>query len=154
MTTPHTHTLVSLTATMAVTLALAACAPGRSVPSIDRPIALDGRLLTVGFDNDGREHVHVYLVDARQGQWLLGRVDPWSQGTLRIPAAALVGSNGFVRLAVVPGERMTPQAVRSPRATFTVAQPVSAILTQRYMFAQGQLTPLPFRRAGVDVARQ
>src|SRR5687768_9977972 len=126
MTTRHTHALVSLTAIMAVTLALAACAPGRSVPAMDRTIAMDGRLLTAACNNDGRAPVHVYLAEGRQGQWLRGRVDPWSQGTLRIPAAALVGSNGFVRLAVVPGERMTPQAVRSARASFTVAQPVSA----------------------------
>jgi hypothetical protein len=139
---------------MAVTLALGACVPGRTGPALGRPASMGSPLLTFRFDNYGREHVHVYLVDGRQHQWLLGRVESGSQETLRIPAAALAGSAGFVRLAVITGERMTPQAARSPRATFTAAQPAAAILSQRYMFAQGQLTPLPLGRARVAVGRQ
>ena len=154
MTTPQTRAIVSLTATMAVTLALGACVSGPSSPAMDRPASIGSPLLTVLFDNDGREYVHVYLVDGRQQQWLLGRVDPWSQGTLRIPAAALVGSAEFMRLAVIPGERLTPQAALSPRAAFTTAQPAAAILSQRYLFAQGQLTPLPLRGVRLDVRRQ
>jgi hypothetical protein len=115
---------------------------------------MGGRPLTIRFDNDGREYAHVYLVDGRHRQWLLGRVEPWSQATLRVPAAALAGNPGFVQLAVVTGESMTPQVARNPRATFTVAQPASAILSLQWMFAQGQLTPLPLRRGRVDVGRQ
>jgi hypothetical protein len=153
MTTPRTHAFVSLAAAMAVSLALGACVPGPSVPAFDRPATIGGPL-TIRFDNDASEYAHVYLVDGRQHQWRLGRVEPWSRATLRIPAAALAGSAGFMRLAVITGERMTPQAARSPRATFTVAQPASAILSQRYMFAQGQLTSLPLRGARVGVGRQ
>ena len=130
MTTPRTRALVSLTATIAVTLALAACAPGRSVPAVGRPLAMDGRLLTVAFDNDGREHVHVYLVDGRQGQWLLGRIDPWSQETLRIPAAALVGSKVCAARSD-PGERLTPRPLatraRCSRSRSRCRQRVSAV---------------------------
>ena len=143
MTTRRTHATVSLTAAVAVTLALGACVPGPSVPPLDPPATLGGRPLTVRFDNDSREHVHVYLVDGREGQWLLGRVEPWSRASLRIPAAALTPNTGFVQLAVLTSERMTPQVVRNPRAMLTVAQPASAILSLRWMFAHGQLTPLP-----------
>jgi hypothetical protein len=114
---------------------------------------MGGRPLTIGFENDSREHVHVYLVDGRERQWLLGRVEPWSRETLRLPAAALAVSTGFVRLAVLTSERMTPQVTSNPRAMLTVAQPASAILSLRWMFAQGQLTPLPLGRARVDVGR-
>jgi hypothetical protein len=154
MTTPRTHAIVSLAATMAVTLALGACVPGPSVPALDRSATMRSRPITIRFDNHGREHVHVYLVDGRDRQWLLGRVEPWSEATLRIPAAALAGSTGFVQLAVLTGERMTPQVTRNPSAMLTVAQPASAILSLRWMFAHGQLTPLPLGRARVDVGRQ
>ena len=154
MTTPRTHPLVSLTATMALALALGACVPGPSVPALDPSATLGGRPLTIRFDNDSRDHVHVYLVDGRDRQWLLGRVEPWSQATLRLPAAALSESTGFVQLAVLTSERMTPQVTRNPRAMLTVAQPASAILSLRWMFAHGQLTPLPLGRVGVDVGRQ
>ena len=153
MTTPHTRTIVSLAGTMAVTLALGACAPGSSRPALDRPGTLRGGPLVIRFDNAAREYAHVYLVDGRQHQWLLGHVEPWSRKTLRVPPAALAGS-GFVRLAVITGERMTPQAARDPRATFTAAQPASAILSQQYIFAHGQLTPMPLRRVRVDDDRQ
>jgi hypothetical protein len=153
MTTPDTRAIVSFATTMAVTLALGACAPGPSVPALDRPATIGGRPLTIRFDNDGREHVHVYLVDWRQHQYRLGRIDPWSRATLRIPEAALAGSPGLMRLVVITGERLTLQATRDPRARFSAAQSVSAILSQRWMFAQGQLTPLPLG-ARVDVNRQ
>lgn len=149
MTTPRTHAIVSLTATMAVTLALGACVPGPSVPALDRAAPMGVR-----FDNDSREHVHVYLVDGRDRQWLLGRVEPWSRATLRLPAAALAEGTGFVQLAVLTSERMTPQVARNPRAMLTVAQPAAAILSLRWMFAHGQLTPLPLGRARADVGRQ
>lgn len=153
MTTPDTRALVSLTATMALTLALGACVRGPSVPALDSPTSIGGRLLTIGFDNDGRDYVHVYLVDGQQRQWRLGRVDPWTRATLRIPAAAFAGNPGFMQLVVIPGERVTVHAARDPRARSTAAQPVSAMLSQRWMFSQGQLTPLPLRRAGVAVGR-
>ena len=47
-----------------------------------------------------------------------------------------------MRLAVLTGDRVTFQAARDPRATLTIAQPASAILSQRWKFSQGELTSL------------
>ncbi|HEX6047842.1 MAG TPA: hypothetical protein VFZ21_01185 [Gemmatimonadaceae bacterium] len=47
--------------------------------------------------------------------------------------------------ALAPGacaERLTTHVAREPRAVSAVPQPASAILSQRWMFAQGQLTSL------------
>ena len=138
MTTPRPHARVSLAA---LTLALAACA---TAPA--RPTA--GAALALRFDNEAREHVHVYLVGERR-EWLLGRVAPGARATLRIPAAALADSPGFVRLAVLPGGRLTQQSVAEARAAVTIAQPARALASQRWWFSQataqpqapGQLTP-------------
>ena len=136
MTTPYRRAFVSTAATMMVALALAACV--RQLPL--RPFS-DDRALTFRFDNDGREHVHVYLIGV-QRQWLLGRVEPGAMATLRIPVDAIEASARFVRLAVLTGERVTLQASRDPRATLTIEQPVSAVLGQRWRFSEGQLTSL------------
>jgi hypothetical protein len=37
---------------------------------------------------------------------------------------------------------VTLQAARHPRAKLTIAQPAAAILSQRWKFAQGELTSL------------
>jgi hypothetical protein len=113
-----------------------------------------GSPFTIRFDNDAHEYAHVYLVDAQQRQWRLGRVEPWSRATLRIPAAAFAGSPGLLQLAVIAGERVTVEAARDPRARFTGVQPASAILSQRWMFTQGELMPLPLGGAGMDLGRQ
>jgi hypothetical protein len=151
MTTPDARAIVSLAVTVAVTLALGGCVPGPSHPA-DGPVTLRGSPLTIDFDNDAREHVHVYLVDGRQRQWLLGRIEPWSRATLKVPRAAVVGNTGFVQLAVLTGERPTLQAVRDRRATLTLAQPASAVLSQRWMYAKGELMPMPLRKTRGDVA--
>jgi hypothetical protein len=139
MTTSCRRAFVSIGATMTITLALAACvhAPSRQVP--DRLISTDARPLTIRFDNLGRERVHVYLIGATR-EWLLGRVEPGAIATLRIPEEALAEGSMFVRLAVLAGERRTFEAARHPRARLTIAQPASAILSQRWSFSQGQLT--------------
>jgi hypothetical protein len=145
MTTPLTRALVSFVATMTVTLGLDACVRPPSRP-LAEPARVEGRHLTIRFDNSAREHVHVYLV-GEQREWLLGRVEPGAVATLRIPEASLAGSAGssrFMRLAVLTGERVAVQAARDPRATFTIAQPASAILSQEWKFERGQLTPLHF----------
>ena len=134
MTTPYRRAFVSTAATMIVALALGACV--RPLPP--RPFS-DDRALTFRFDNDSREHVHVYLIGVER-QWLLGRVEPGAIATLRIPVDAIEASATFVRLAVLTGERVTLQASRDPRATLTIEQPVSAVLGQRWRFSEGQLT--------------
>lgn len=139
MTTPRARALVSLTAALAMTLALGACAgvPQRSAPN--RPSAAQDRPPTVRFDNGGREHVHVYLIGQRR-EWLLGRVEPGAIASLRLPDASLADDPEFVRLAVVTGGRVTQQAARDPRARLTIAQPTSAILSRGWRFALGELT--------------
>jgi len=102
---------------------------------------MDVGLPAIRFDNNGREHVHVYLIDENR-QWLLGRVEPGAIATLRLPEEALADRPMFVRLAVLSGERMTLQVARHPRAALTVAQPALAITTRRWWFAQGELMSL------------
>jgi hypothetical protein len=141
MTTSCRRAFVSIGATMTITLALGACVHASSRPVPDRLISTDTRPLAISFDNLGRERVHVYLIGATR-EWLLGRVEPGAIATLRIPEGALAEGSMFVRLAVLASERLTFDAARHPRARLTVAQPASAILSQRWSFSQGQLTSL------------
>jgi hypothetical protein len=148
MTTSRTRALVSL-ATMIVTVALGACA---GVARLDGDAPTEARPLAIGFENDGRDQVHVYLVGERR-EWLLGRVEPGSRATLRIPGAALAEPPGFVRLAAISGGRATLRAARDPRAQLTVPQPTSHILSQQWWFAQGQLTSRWLPRSPATVRR-
>jgi hypothetical protein len=125
---------------MTIALVLGACV--RPLPQRPELRSFsDDRPLTFRFDNDGREHVHVYLIGV-QRQWLLGRVEPGAIATLRIPVDAIEESAAFVRLAVLTGERVTLEASSHPRATLTIAQPVSDVLAQRWRFSEGKLTSL------------
>jgi hypothetical protein len=135
MTTPYRRAFVSAAAIMTLALALGACF--RPLP----PRPTDDRALTFRFDNDGREYVHVYLVGMKR-QWLLGRVEPGAIATLKIPVDAIEESAAFVRLAVLTGERVTLEASSHPRATLTIAQPVTAVLAQSWRFSEGSLTSL------------
>jgi hypothetical protein len=108
---------------------------------------------TIRFDNGAREHVHVYLIGEKR-EWLLGRVEAGTRGTLKIPAASRAASEGLVRLAVIAGERPTLQAARHARVMLALAQPAAEIVSQRWMLTQGQLTSLPLPRARVDVGWQ
>ena len=139
MTTSSRRAFVSIAATIAITLAPGACvhAPSRGMP--DGLIPTDTSPLTIRFDNLGRERVDVYLIGAKR-EWVLGRVEPGAIATLRLPEEALDEGSMFVRLAVLAGERLTFDAARHPRARLTVAQPASAILSQRWTFSQGDLT--------------
>src|SRR5262252_6610877 len=99
MTTPRTRAVVSLgvattvfrmtVITMAV-LTLGACARAPSRPAVEAPApenAVEWFPLSIRFDNDVRDYVHVYLIgDGRQ--WLLGRVEPGAVAILKIPDAA------------------------------------------------------------------
>ena len=152
MTTLRTRAIVSLVGAMTATLALGGCVPAAARPTMDAGTSIDGRPLAIRFDNGAREHVHVYLIGDRR-EWLLGRVESGARATLRIPEASLAGSPGFMQLAVVTGGRMTLQAARDPRATFTIAQPTSAILSQQWTYAQGQLTSLALPGARTAVGR-
>ncbi len=135
MPTLRRHTLVSL---IAISLTTAACAraaaPGRPAPAPDVSLA-------IRFDNDAREHVHVYLIGEKR-EWLLGRVEGGAVAMLRIPEEPLVGDPAFVRLVVIAGEGITLDAARHARAMPTLAQPVLALLSQQWRYSQGSLTSL------------
>jgi hypothetical protein len=157
MTTPRTRFLVSLAAALSVTLALGGCASAPSRIAVDAPAATDAPPLTVRFDNDARDFVHVYLVGEKR-EWLLGRVEPGARAMLRIPEAALDSNAGRMRLAVLAGQRVTQRAAGEARAAITLAQPTAAILSQRWMYSQslvrGQLTGLQNWHARTQVGHQ
>ena len=139
MTTPSRRAIVSIAATV-ITLALGACASAPSRPEAGVATSTETRWMTIRFDNLARERVYVYLVSARR-EWLLGRVEPGAVESLRIPDAALLEASTNVRLAVFVGERATLDAARRAPAQ-TVSQPTSAILSQRWKFARGELVSL------------
>lgn len=125
-----------------MTLALGACVRPRPYTALDGPTFMqEASEQTVRFDNTANEHAHVYLVTDER-QWLLGRVEPGARATLRIPDAALTASAYRAQLAVLTGERITPQVARDSRATLTIAQPASALVSHRWTLTQGQITPV------------
>ena len=138
MPTLRRRALVSVIVTMSIPRTVAACvqAAARGGPSRTDDVAL-----AIRFDNDAREHVHVYLIGEKR-EWLLGRVEPGAIAMLRIPEESLAGNPTLVRLVVIAGEGVTLNAARHVRATPTLAQPVSAILSQQWRFSQGTLTSL------------
>lgn len=135
MTTPRIRTLVSAAVALTATLTLAGCASAPSRGAGDAVVPVEALASTVRFDNVGRDFVRVYLVSQTQ-EWLLGRVEPGARATLRIPDGALSGNTSSMRLAVVPGGGMTLRATGGARAAITMAQPASAILSQRWSFSQ------------------
>jgi hypothetical protein len=147
MTTPRIRSLVSGLA-YALTIAGCASAPARLASDAASPSTASP--LTVRFDNDARDYVHVYLIGLKR-EWLLGRVEPGAHATLRIPDAAVAEDAGTLQLAVLTGARVTYHAAGDARATMTLAQPAGAFLVQRWSFstgsAKGQLTALPIARA-------
>ena len=132
MTTRGVKSLVSTASIVsamcgAAALGLTACA--------GRPQRPEPEIATMQFRNDAMVSVDVYLVSA-QFQWRLGRVPPGMRAMLRIPESAIESTMGFVRVAAIPGSQMSAQAERDPRAVFAIAQPVSAVLSQRWTFRQ------------------
>jgi hypothetical protein len=141
MTTPYRRALVSFMAVTTITLALGACARASSLPIAPSSSPTNDRPLTIRFDNDGRQYVHVYLVNDRR-QWLLGRVEAMSKATLRIPEEVFAESPPRVRLAVISGERPTFLVAKHPRAALTSSLPASAISSWHWWFAKGELMSL------------
>jgi len=153
MTTPHNRAVVSLavtatafrmTAITMTALMLGACARTPSRPAVEPPAPVEGVEwfpLSIRFDNDAREYVHVYLIgDGRQ--WMLGRVEPGAIATLKIPDAAFGGKLRFVQLAVIQGGSLTPDAAHDRRAELTILQPATSILSQKWRFTQGEIRSL------------
>ncbi|HKH92648.1 MAG TPA: hypothetical protein VKA54_12635 [Gemmatimonadaceae bacterium] len=152
MSTPRTRSLVSLVVALTFALPLAGCVatPSRLAP--EGIAASDGAQLAFRFDNEARENVHVYLVGEKR-EWLLGRVAPGARATLRIPDEALAENAGFMRIAVLAGQRATLRAAAESRAAVSIEQPTAAIVSQRWTFSKtlerGQLTPLGLGRREV-----
>jgi hypothetical protein len=152
MTTPRIRALVSVAATVISTLGLGACVPAASRAALEQPSPVESGSPAFRFDNDGREHVDVYLVSVRR-EWLLGRVQPGAIAVLHIPYEALDEDLGPVRLAVLSGGRRTTRVIAEPRAELTLSQPVSAIVAQRWQFAGSQLMSLGLRVPASSVTR-
>ena len=143
MTTLCRSAFVSIATTIAMTLALSACAGTTSRGVLNQPISTETRLLSIRFDNLSRETVDVYLIGAKQ-EWMLGRVAPGGAASLRLPDGAFAERSMMMRLAVIAGERMTFAAARDPHAVLTVAEPASAMLSQRWTFSEGNLTSVRY----------
>ena len=143
MTTHYRRSFVSIAAIIIMTPSLGACVSASSHPVPDRPIASGAALLTIRFENVSRERVDVYLIGTKR-EWKLGRVAPGEIAKLRLPDEAFERGSMMVRLAVIAGEPETFAAARDPRAVFTITEPASAFLSQRWQFSQGNLTSLPY----------
>jgi len=159
MTTQRTRSLVSFAASLAITFTAGGCASA----SVRAPLAFyaaapaDSIPLTVRFDNDAREYVHVYLVGEKR-EWLLGRVEPGARVTLRIPDDAVGDYAASIQLAVLSGARVSLRAAREAPAAITILQPTADILSQRWTYSQtlatGRLTSLPGGRTRAGAGRQ
>jgi hypothetical protein len=139
MTTLCRRAFVSIAATIAITIALGACAtaPSRLKPS--ESVSDLAGLLTIRFENLSRQTVDVYLIGAKR-EWILGRVAPGALANLRLPDEAFIPGAMAVRLAVLAGQPKTFAAARDPRALLTVPERASAFLSQRWTFSEGSLT--------------
>ena len=122
-------------------IALSLAAACFKAPAGGAPSPRGDASLAIRFDNDGREHVHVYLIGEKR-EWLLGRVEAGAVAMLPVPEASLSGNQSFVRLVVIAGEGVTLSAARHARGMPTLAQPVSAILSQDWRFSRGSLSSL------------
>jgi hypothetical protein len=157
MPTPRFRSQVSLAAALTFSLALAGCAGSPSRVASQGPTPAEQASRTVRFDNEARDHVHVYLVGEKR-EWLLGRVEPGARATLRIPEDALAGDPRSMQLVVLTGERMTLRAAGAARAATSIQQPATAILSQRWSFSRtlgsGQLASFQLGRPAALVSRQ
>ena len=151
MSTPRTRSVVSLAAALTLTLAIGGCVAAPSRLAAQGIAASDGAQLAFRFDNEARDNVHVYLIGEKR-EWLLGRVAPGARATLRIPDDALAENPGFMRVAVLAGQRATLRAAAESRAAISMAQPAAAIVSQRWTFSKtlekGQLLALGLGRGG------
>ena len=158
MTTLRTRSLVSLAAALAITFTVGCASASTRAPiAFDAAAPADGLPLTVRFDNDARDYVHVYLIGEKR-EWLLGRVEPGARVTLRIPDDAVAEDGASIQLAVVSGGHASLRAAREAPAAITILQPADAILSQRWNYSQtlatGRLTSLPVGRGHAGAGRQ
>jgi hypothetical protein len=136
MPTMRRRLFVSAIAAMSISLTTAGCFQARARGAGS---SMDGVPLAIRFDNDAREHVHVYLIGEKR-EWVLGRVEAGAIAMLPIPDESLIGDPTFVRLVVIAGEGVTLQAARHAGGTPALPQPLSSILSQQWRFSRGSLT--------------
>jgi hypothetical protein len=156
MITPATRLTVSflsLAALLGTTLVLGACARGRSPVTWGGAVVTLERPLTIAFQNEAGTYADVYLIGEKR-EWWLGRVAPGARATMRIRAEALETESGFVKLAVLAGAPRSLQAARDPRATFSLAQPASQLLAQRWTFRKTPLASPEILGARVELGRE
>lgn len=91
----------------------------------------------IRFDNEASVYVDLYLV-ADQRQWRLGRVMPGGRGRFQLPEADLARTSGFVRLAVLANASTSLDVTRDPKALFTIAQPVTSLVSQGWAYSLTQ----------------
>lgn len=140
MLTPGTRAAVSFVTIflLPAALALGGCARAASPRTWDGPaVTADGRF-TIRFENEAQTYVDVYYIDEVR-EWWLGRVAPGALTSLSIPGAAISSTTGYVRLGILAGAQRTLHALRDPRTTLTIAQPIGALTAQEWSYRQ---TPL------------
>ena len=156
MTTPRTRSLVSFAAALTVAILLGGCASASSRHAADEAALSAGPPVTIHFDNEAHDYVHVYLVGVRR-QWLLGRVESGARTTLTIPAEALTDDSRAMWLAVLVAQPVTGRVAGNARAVMTAAEPMAAMVAQRWTFspspANGLLTSVLLRRGELSGQR-
>lgn len=156
MTTPATRLTVSplwLAALLGATLVLGACARGLSPVTFSGAAVTPAGPLIIAFQNEAETYADVYLIGEKR-EWWLGRVAPGARTTLRIRGEALAAEEGFVKLAVLAGAPASLQAARDRRTTFSLAQPASQLLAQRWTFRKTALSSPELFGARVEPGRQ
>jgi len=147
-----TVSVVTLATALSATITLGACSHAATPNTWNGAVATPDGRVTIDFVNEAQAPVDVYLIgDVRE--WRLGRVAPGAHTTLAIPARELSATTGFVRLAVLSDAPFSQQAAREPRATTTMAQPVVALLGQRWTFRPRQLMSAEIFGERVNAAR-
>jgi hypothetical protein len=120
-------------------LALGGCATRAAAPAAGPTVAASQP--TILAENGGGDWVDVYLIHDL-GEWHLGRLAPGAKMPLPLPPSFRASPTGLVRLAALAGTTRSSRPSRDPRAFVTMAQPVTAVLGQRWTFVHGQLTGL------------
>ena len=148
-----TVSCLSLAALFGTTLVLGACAGGASPVTSGGVVVTPERPLAIDFENEAETYVDVYLIGEKR-EWWLGRLAAGARGTLRIREEALTTESGFLKLAVLADAPRTLQAARDPRATFSLTEPASRLLAQRWTFTKTPLASPEIFGARVGLGRQ
>lgn len=140
MLTPATRATVSALVMFTATLGLGGCAGRATSAARDDAFVTPERRLVIRFDNEAQRYVDVYLIGERR-QWYLGRVAAGAKTTLRIPPTAVETADEVMRLAVLSETPQSIQVLRDPRATLTIAQPASYLVSQSWTYWPKQTSP-------------